>query len=406
VTAAPPASRFRLAAPATALVLGGLMLVMLVVALILGAVTHQLSASSSGQIATVVAFAAVGVVVVYHQPRNPLGWVMIGTGGSLMLDALTGTYERLDYGMHHGTLPLGRLAEFLHPSWAPAALLGGLAVLLFPDGRLPSPRWRPVVSAYLAVGAVWLVGAYFLTAQAIITHNDHVLPNGDLRVVDNPSGGAAWWGTVQSVFFPLLALAWLAWLAGQVVSFRRATGERRVQLKWLLSGAAICVLGAIAGVLLQSSHSAILRAVGAVGTAGLVALPVTIGIGILKFRLYEIDRIISRTLAYAIVTGLLVGAYAGIVVAGAGVASPSPVVVAACTLAAAAVFSPLRRRVQRVVDRRFNRARYDADRTIAAFAARLQDSVDPGAVREDLTGVVQRSLEPAHVSVWLTSGRA
>jgi hypothetical protein len=136
---------------------------------------------------------------------------------------------------------------------------------------------------------------------------------------------------------------------------------------------------------------------------GFAALPVSIGVGILKYRLYDIDRIISRTLAYAIVTGLLVGIYAGLVLLATRVLSfHTPVAVAASTLAAAALFNPLRRRVQRAVDRRFNRARYDSDKTLAAFAARLKDAVDLDAVRDDLAGVVHQALEPAHVSVWIS----
>ena len=135
----------------------------------------------------------------------------------------------------------------------------------------------------------------------------------------------------------------------------------------------------------------------------LAVLPVTIGVGILKYHLYDIDRIISRTLAYAIVTSLLVGVYAGVVLLATRVLPlSSPVAVAGATLAAAALFNPLRRRVQRVVDRRFNRARYDADRTIAAFAGRLQDAVDLDSVRDDLAGVVRQALEPAHVRVWMS----
>jgi hypothetical protein len=135
---------------------------------------------------------------------------------------------------------------------------------------------------------------------------------------------------------------------------------------------------------------------------GAAALPVSIGVAILKYRLYEIDRIISRTLAYAIVTGLLVGVYAGLVLLATEVLQfHSTVAVAASTLAAAALFSPLRRRVQHVVDRRFNRARYDADRTAAGFAARLKDAVDLDAIRDDLAGVAYQALEPVHVSVWI-----
>jgi hypothetical protein len=141
--------------------------------------------------------------------------------------------------------------------------------------------------------------------------------------------------------------------------------------------------------------------------AGLIALPVSIGVGILRYRLYEIDRIISRTLAYALVTGLLIGVYAGLVLLATQVLSlSSPVAVAASTLTAAALFAPLRRWVQRAVDRRFNRARYDADRMVAQFAARLKDSVDLDTVRFDLASVVHQALEPAHASVWITHGAA
>jgi len=139
--------------------------------------------------------------------------------------------------------------------------------------------------------------------------------------------------------------------------------------------------------------------------AGFVALAAGVGVAILKYRLYEIDRIISRTLAYAIVTGLLLGVYAGLVLLATRVLTvTSPVAVAGSTLAAAALFSPLRRQVQRVVDRRFNRARYDAEQTVAAFAARLQDAVDLDGVRTDLLGTVHRALEPAHASVWVSNG--
>jgi hypothetical protein len=132
------------------------------------------------------------------------------------------------------------------------------------------------------------------------------------------------------------------------------------------------------------------------------ALPVSIGVAILKYRLYDIDRIISRTLAYAIVTGLLVGLYAGLVLLATGVLKlHGTVAVAAATLAAAALFNPVRRRVQRRVDRRFHRARYDADQMVAAFAAHLKDTVDLDSVRDDLAGVVHQALEPAHVSVWI-----
>jgi putative flippase GtrA len=192
----------------------------------------------------------------------------------------------------------------------------------------------------------------------------------------------------------------MSFVAHQVLSWRQATGERRQQLKWLAAGAAVTVgIGLISSAVI-SVFSDVLAEVTAVAIAGLA---VGIGMGILKYRLYEIDRIISRTLAYAIVTGLLVGVYAATVLLATQVLRVhTPVAVAASTLAAAALFNPLRRRVQRAVDRRFNRARYDADQTVAAFAARLKDAVDLDSVRDDLAGVVHQALEPAHVSVWIS----
>jgi hypothetical protein len=196
-------------------------------------------------------------------------------------------------------------------------------------------------------------------------------------------------------FFVTVAAFWLAATGRQVLSWRRSSGERRQQLKWLASGAAIC---GVFGIWAIATNSAIWQVL----ILGFAALPLSIGIAILKYRLYEIDRIISRTLAYAIVTGLLVGVYAGLVLLATGVLGlHSSVAVAAATLAAAALFSPVRRRVQRVVDRRFNRARYDADQTVAAFAAGLKDAVDLDSVQTDLTRVVHQALEPAYVSVWI-----
>jgi hypothetical protein len=165
---------------------------------------------------------------------------------------------------------------------------------------------------------------------------------------------------------------------------------------------AATTLIAVGGTLDTSAPRAV-QAVFNGAAIGIAALPASVGVAILKYRLYDIDRLISRTLAYAIVTGLLVGVYAGLVLLTTQVFRVhTPVAVAASTLAAAALFNPLRRRVQRAVDRRFNRARYDADKTAAAFAARLKDAVDLDAVQADLAGVVAMALEPAHVSVWMS----
>ena len=192
-------------------------------------------------------------------------------------------------------------------------------------------------------------------------------------------------------------MIWLSFGAHQVLSWRQAADERRQQLKWLASGVVVTLgVGVVASSLVPGAAGQVL------GVA-IAALPVSIGVGILRYRLYEIDRIISRTLAYAIVTGLLVGVYAGLVLLATQVLGVhTPVAVAAATLAAAALFNPVRQWVQQAVDRRFNRARYDADQMVAAFAARLKNAVDLDSVQGDLAGAVSRALEPAHVSVWIS----
>ncbi len=187
-----------------------------------------------------------------------------------------------------------------------------------------------------------------------------------------------------------------------MLSYRRSTGDRRQQLKWLASGTAAVLVGVALNRTLSGAHGVIGVAGSVAGAAGLLAFPVCMGVAIFRYRLFEIDRLLSRTLAYALVTGLLVGVYAGLVLLATRVVSINgPAAVAGSTLAAAALFNPLRRRVQRLVDRRFNRARYDADQTVTAFAVRLKDAVDLDSVRDDLASAVQQALEPAHVSVWM-----
>ena len=394
--------RFRLASPVTAVLLGGLVLALMAALVPLGNLAHQgLSTSGGGAILAPV-FAIVGFVVAWRKPRNRLGWLMLGAAGFLVLSGDAGSYAVARYRLGHGGLPFGWVAVLLQPGWAPAIALFGLVVLLFPDGRLPSPRWRWALWAYLAVAGAWVAGVFYISAGAIIGHHVHVDSTGNLLLLDHPTGSVAWWGAVQTVFFPVLGVFWLATIIGQVLSYRRSSGERRLQLKWLVGGSAIAAVGGVAGVWLSSQPQEILRIVGSIGIVAVLALPVSMGVAILKYRLYDIDRLISRTLAYAVVTALLVGVYVGLVLLATRVLPfSSPVAVAGSTLVAAALFNPLRRRVQRVVDRRFNRARYDADRTVAAFAATLKDAVDLGAVRADLLDVVNRSLEPAHVSVWV-----
>jgi hypothetical protein len=390
----------RIARPGTALAVGIFTVAMLASAAVIGSAAHQSQLSGLAQIGLYLSFGLVGVVVAWHQPRNPMGWVLLGVTFFFILDVLASEYAYLDYRLHGGRLPLGWLGVLLAPSWAPAIVLAGLSLLLFPDGRLPSPRWRPMLWAYLALGALWLGGAFAITVGAIIGHRISIDASGGLTSLDDPGGSTAWWGAVQAVFFPAVGACWVVWLIGQVLAYRRSSGERRLQLKWLLSGATVFIAGGIALVWINNP-TGLWKVADALAAVAILALPVSIGFGILRFRLYDIDQIISRTLAYAIVTGALVGVYAGLVLLITQVFGfHTPVAVAASTLTAAALFNPLRHRVQRAVNRRFNRARYDADQMVAAFAARLQDAVDLGTIQADLLAAVHQALEPAHLTVW------
>jgi hypothetical protein len=384
-----------------ATILGALLLVLGVGAIPLAHYAGQLG-SSFGSFPIVVVFGAVGVVVALRLPHNPIGWTLIGVAATFVLSIDGGLYAELVYRTHHGSLPFGAVAVLLQPGWAPAIVLMGLAILLFPDGNLPSSRWRWGVWGYLVVGATWWAGALVVTARAILRHAVQVDSTGNLVALDHPSGDAAWWGVLQDVFFPLLALSWLVWLVGQIPRYRRSTGIRRLQLKWLISGALFTAVGFAMTITFSSSSSTAGQIVSDVGGVGLVALPICMGVAILKYRLYDIDRLISRTLSYAAVTGLLLAVYVGMVaLTTRALALSSSVGVAAATLAAAALFAPLRRRVQRTVDRRFNRTRYDAEATVAAFILQLRDAVDLDAVRSDLVEVVNQTVQATQVSVWV-----
>ncbi len=349
-------------------------------------------------------FAALGAVVARRQPRNPIGWLLAACGVLYLLSSVTGLYAVLDFRVHHGTLPMGRAAVLIGASVFLIGVIIGLVIVLFPDGTLPSRRWRPVLWAYAAACAMYMVHLFIDQSTVLAVSHVQVGYSGYPLNLPAPSGGAARVAAIAAGFFVVILACWACFVGRQVLSYRRAAGERRQQLKWLMSGAAVCVVAALAIVVAGGSDSPGAQAAQAAGSLGIAALPASISVGILKYRLYDIDRIVSRTLAYAIVTGLLVGLYAGLVLLVSEVLGfhHSSVTVAGATLAVAALFNPLRHRVQRAVDRRFNRARYDADQTVRAFAVRLNDAVDLDSVRDDLIQVVSRALEPAHLSVWIS----
>jgi N-terminal 7TM region of histidine kinase len=343
--------------------------------------------------------AAVGVLVSKRQPRNPNGWLLLGIAVAIMLSTGAGVYSLLVYRLGRD-LPLGPLGLVLYQLWSPALALFLLVILLFPDGRPPSPRWRSAVWAYCLLCASYLALLLGVAVDAISGHQIRVdNAYGGLAVVDYPAGRFA---ATQDVILLLILAFGLCFAGRQLLTFRNSSGDRRQQLKWLMFGSAICVISAGLSIPGQTAPSGLWAALNNALSLGFIALPVSIGVGILRYRLYDIDRLISRTLAYAIVTGLVIGAYAALVTMAHSVVSyKSPPAVAVATLAAAAVFNPLRRRVQRIVDGRFNRTGYDAEGMISAFATRMQDAADLEEVRSDLAAVANRALEPAHISVWV-----
>ncbi len=393
----------RLATPPSALALGTLSLAALPAALLLrlsighaGTSTSDLANTGAG-VAFVLAFTLVGVVVARREPHNPIGWVLIALVLSVAAGTLAPTYARLDYVNHHGSLPLGQLAVLLSPAWEYAFVLMPLVILLFPDGHV-GRAWRWPLRVY-AVLALAVVAGTISVAVAAFGLRVPVDASGNLVGLNDPHGANAWFGPVQALGLGACFVLVIAAVIYQVRRFRHADGERRQQLKCLATGAGVCV----ACIALNSATGGGSGLVGDLTfSVGLAALPLSIGLGILKYRLYEIDRLISRTLSYAILTALLVGTFIGLVALCTDtLAISGRIGVAASTLAAAALFNPLRKRIQHLVDRRFNRARYDAEATVAAFSARLRDAVELDTIRVELLDTVNRVVQPTHASVWI-----
>ena len=375
------------AAGSLALMAGGLILAYVDRHLVPASVTYWDFSDVFGDVVNM-ATPVGGFVLASRRPGNRIGWLALAAGLTLGLRSFADQYEQRALVAAPGSWPAGPAALWVSEwIWLISLALAAFLFLLFPTGRLPSRRWRP---------AAWFVGAVFALSTAAVMA-------GAAREWAHPSASFG-----QLVSPPTLAAMVIGFLAALVVSgsaivvrFARSTGEERLQLKWFAAAAVLVVVTFIALILTNSNSVAAVI----LNNLALLSLDVAIAIAVLKYRLFEIDRIISRTLAYTIVTGLLVGLYAGLVLLATEVLSfSSSVAVAASTLAAAALFSPLRRRVQRAVDRRFNRARYDAHEMVAAFAVRLKDTVDPDDVQADLANVVQRALEPAHVSLWKNNG--
>ena len=395
-------SRVRRAAPAAAITLGVLTIGGTVTHVPVDILTHQVRGHEQVALDWVTALgfavpgAVTGAVVAARRPGNPLGWLLLGL--FLYSGVPYSTYAFLDYGLDHGTLPGGRLAVALAGAWPVWLLLIALLLWLFPDGRLPRGRWRRVSVALISAGAVLSVAVSAGDYLAVAGRTVPVTADGNFAA--NVSGV---WAVIQGVAVFGTIASWLVWLIVQVPKYRRSAGERRQQLKWLYSGAVALVVSAVISALASGDAVSYWQVA---GTLGLAILPVCVGVAVLKYRLYAIDRIISRVVSYAVVTAVLGGVFAGLVVLAAQVLpARGPVAVAAATLVVAALFNPLRRRVQHVVDRRFNRARYDAEMVIASFIAGLQLTVDLDTVQDSLVDAVDAAFQPGHVSVWLAPGR-
>ena len=363
--------------------------------------------SNLGAAAAAAGYATLGALIV-RRAGNTIGWIMLGGGAAIAFLALASSYAVIGVATFPGSLPAAKQVGALSQcSFAVVVFTIAFMFLLFPTGALTSRRWLPVATA-----GVLLTG---LSTAGLAVHPGPVAlaaPGGVSVIFPNPLAaenagpvlGALLIGTITGLMVSVAAFLAAA-LVSLAVRYRAGGQLLRHQVKWLALTAVGFVTCLLIAVLAIAAGQPWLTTVAytAFELLALLGIPAAMTIAILRYRLYDIDRIISRTVAYAIVTWLLVGVYAGLVLLATHVLPLSdPVAVAVATLAAAALFSPLRRRVQRAVDRRFNRARYDADQTIAMFAAQLKDAVDLDSVRNDLAGAVRQALEPAHVSVWLS----
>jgi hypothetical protein len=341
-------------------------------------------------------YATVGLVLTLRRPANPIGWLYAAAGLMWSLSIPGDAWVDQLVAEHRALPPAAQLsAVFGEFNWAPATVLGViLPALLVPDGRLRSRRWRPVAAAAVAVGVLVLVGS----ALAPVELEDNGIPN--------PFALAGPAGDLADAVGGLSTLLWLVILvvslACVVLRFRSSTGIERQQLRWVVAGAAGAVVGLLSGALSPQR-----TVVSSVLYAGVLCVPVAVAVAVLRYRLWDLDRLISRTLTYTLVTALLIIPYLLIVPAAGHLAQGSgSLAVAAATLAAVALFQPLRRRIQNLVDRRFNRRRYDATRTVEHFAARLRDQIDLEALHGELLGVVQQTMQPTRASLWLRAPAA
>jgi hypothetical protein len=364
----------------------------------------QETALDGTTVLVVLSATTVGAVLGNRRPNHPVGWLLLALGLSMAAAIVAQAYADYGFRARPGALPAARYVALYGPAIL-GAWLGciGFILLLTPTGSLPSPRWRWWARVMVAAPVVSLVATLLLPNSL----------NSDYQTLDNPLALRAFGGALRAALWVALAISVLAVLvaAGSlVVRFRRAHGVERQQLRWVALAAAVVAPAAL--VLVAAAAATTLLAAASTTTLWRVfnwalvvcvtILPLAIGAAILRYRLYDLDRIVSRTLAYGLLTVLLGGGYAAVVLGlGRLLGRDSSLVIAMATLAVAAAFQPARRRIQRAVDRRFNRRKYDAAQTIEAFSARLRDQIDLDTLSSELLAVVDQTMEPTRVSLWL-----
>jgi hypothetical protein len=352
--------------------------------------------SSIPQVVAAVTAATVGALVASRRPRHPVGWLLLGLGLSLTMWGLTFGYTRYGLVARPGAMPAASYLAGLHTGlgiiWLSCA---SFVLLLTPTGKLPSPRWRWWARIAAAAAGIWLL--------ATVVHPAPLYP--EYPTIENPLAVPFLRRGLLDIAQPAAAVVVLASLVVGAVSlvgrFRRARGIERQQLRWLVWGAALSAVALLAAMAALGLEDDFYLTDLALGICAAV-LPLATGAAILRYRLYDLDRIISRTLAYGLLTVLLGLGYVGVVL-GLGRLLPqrSSLVVAGATLAVAALFQPARRRIQQAMDRRFNRRRYDAAQTIGAFSARLRDELDLRTLTGELLEVVDQTMQPTRASLWL-----
>ena len=345
------------------------------------------------------AFMVVGAVVVAQRPGNRVGWVFSAIGLLAGTGVLAWQYAEYAYTTGGGSLPGAILcAWYTGWWWYPVTGLASVfTLLLFPTGRVLSPRWRPVALLAAAALLALIVMSAFQPTLGPVGGTEIRNPIG-LAAIPDPDTS-----TLSDVLVGLFVVCTGAATLSLVLRYRRSQGVERQQLKWFTYGGALLFIGLVFGDLLPDIPGSELLSGGAT-----VLLPVAAGIAILRYRLYDIDRLINRTLVYGLLTAVLAAVYAGAVlvlgqVFGGVGRDPPSWAVAGATLAVAALFQPARRRIQAAVDRRFNRRKYDTAKTVEAFSARLRDQVDLDTLSAELLAVVDQTMQPTAASLWLRS---